>query len=197
MDFLSARFAGNPTLEAILNDPDPGTVKLEPGPPDPGPDPVQAVQQALWELDAQRDLFDEGVAAIDQLIADLAGTITVADAGTPDLPATKPVLGTLGVERAVTTDDGVAQEFGKVYDKRGVGAFLVKGPIFETYFDTHGPLGDFGYPVSGIVDRGDRTSRCDFENGSLIEAADGTVTSTEGTEPIALLDPDPFGTGTF
>jgi hypothetical protein len=47
MNFESPRFAGDSLLEAILNDPDTGTVKLGPGSP---PDSVLALQQALWDL---------------------------------------------------------------------------------------------------------------------------------------------------
>jgi hypothetical protein len=45
--FTSPRFAGNPTLEEILNDPDTGTKKLQKGSP---PDAVLALQQALYDL---------------------------------------------------------------------------------------------------------------------------------------------------
>jgi hypothetical protein len=47
MDYKSARFAGDPLLEQILNDPDSGDVKLGPGSP---ADSVRPVQQALVDL---------------------------------------------------------------------------------------------------------------------------------------------------
>ena len=48
MDFTSPRFAGNPVLEAILRDPNTGTVKLTSG---SDPVAVRAVQRALLDLD--------------------------------------------------------------------------------------------------------------------------------------------------
>lgn len=47
MDFKSARFAGNSSLEEILNDPDTGRPKLGPGSP---ADDVTPVQRALFDL---------------------------------------------------------------------------------------------------------------------------------------------------
>lgn len=47
MDFKSARFAGNSSLEEILNDPDTGQLKLGPGSP---ADDVTPVQRALFDL---------------------------------------------------------------------------------------------------------------------------------------------------
>lgn len=47
MEFQSPRFAANPTLEEILNDPDTGRKKLAKGSPS---DAVTAVQQALLDL---------------------------------------------------------------------------------------------------------------------------------------------------
>ncbi|HWT25777.1 MAG TPA: hypothetical protein VN213_19895 [Solirubrobacteraceae bacterium] len=47
LDFHSPRFAGDPVLEAILNDPDTGTQRLQPGSP---PDSVMRVQKALFDL---------------------------------------------------------------------------------------------------------------------------------------------------
>jgi peptidoglycan hydrolase-like protein with peptidoglycan-binding domain len=46
-EFQSPRFAGDPVLEQILNDPDTGTVKLQPGSP---ADSVTKLQQALFDL---------------------------------------------------------------------------------------------------------------------------------------------------
>jgi len=45
--FMSSRFAGDPVLEDILNDPDTGTKKLQPGSP---PDSVRRLQKALFDL---------------------------------------------------------------------------------------------------------------------------------------------------
>lgn len=47
MEFESPRFAGDPSLEEILNDPDTGTKKLQKG---SNPDAVRKVQQALFDL---------------------------------------------------------------------------------------------------------------------------------------------------
>lgn len=47
MEFTSPRFAGNPVLEAILRDPNTGTVKLARG---SDPDAVRIVQRALLDL---------------------------------------------------------------------------------------------------------------------------------------------------
>lgn len=47
MEFLSPRFAGNALLQQILDDPDTGTVKLQPGSP---ADAVRPVQKALLDL---------------------------------------------------------------------------------------------------------------------------------------------------
>ncbi len=47
LEFQSPRFAGDPLLLEILNDPDTGTLKLGPGSP---PDSVTVVQKALWDL---------------------------------------------------------------------------------------------------------------------------------------------------
>ena len=47
MDFASPRFAGDPVLEEILNDPDTGTKKLAKGSP---VDSVTTVQRALWDM---------------------------------------------------------------------------------------------------------------------------------------------------
>lgn len=47
MDFQSPRFAGDPLLNDILNDPDTGQLKLGPGSPAAS---VKALQQALWDL---------------------------------------------------------------------------------------------------------------------------------------------------
>lgn len=47
MDFQSPRFQGDPDLLRILNDPDTGTEKLQPGSP---PNAVRALQQALFDL---------------------------------------------------------------------------------------------------------------------------------------------------
>lgn len=47
MEFESPRFAGDSVLEEILNDPDTGTKKLQPGSP---VESVTKVQQALFEL---------------------------------------------------------------------------------------------------------------------------------------------------
>jgi hypothetical protein len=46
-EFESPRFAGDPVLEEILNDPDTGTLKLQPGSPE---DSVMRLQQALFDL---------------------------------------------------------------------------------------------------------------------------------------------------
>ena len=47
MELMSPRFAGNPLLQQILDDPDTGTVKLQPGSP---ADAVTPVQRALLDL---------------------------------------------------------------------------------------------------------------------------------------------------
>jgi hypothetical protein len=47
MQFESPRFAGDPVLEEILNDPDTGTKKLQAGSP---PESVKLVQRALWDM---------------------------------------------------------------------------------------------------------------------------------------------------
>jgi hypothetical protein len=47
LEFKSLRFAGDPVLEEILNDPDTGTKKLQPG---SDPDAVRRVQQAFFDL---------------------------------------------------------------------------------------------------------------------------------------------------
>ena len=47
LEFASPRFAGDPLLVAILNDPDTGTMKLEAGSP---PDSVRTLQTALFDL---------------------------------------------------------------------------------------------------------------------------------------------------
>jgi hypothetical protein len=47
MEFMSPRFAGNALLQQILDDPDTGTVKLQPGSP---ADAVKPVQKALLDL---------------------------------------------------------------------------------------------------------------------------------------------------
>jgi hypothetical protein len=47
MDFMSPRFAGNPLLQQILDDPDTGTVKLQQGSPS---EAVKPVQKALLDL---------------------------------------------------------------------------------------------------------------------------------------------------
>lgn len=47
MDFQSSRFAGDPLLLEILNDPDTGTKKLQPG---SNAESVKRLQQALWDL---------------------------------------------------------------------------------------------------------------------------------------------------
>jgi hypothetical protein len=46
-EFQSPRFAGDPLLEQILNDPDTGTLKLQQGSP---PDSVRRLQRALFDL---------------------------------------------------------------------------------------------------------------------------------------------------
>ena len=47
LEFQSPRFAGDPLLLQILNDPDTGQLKLQPGSP---PDSVRRLQQALFDL---------------------------------------------------------------------------------------------------------------------------------------------------
>jgi hypothetical protein len=47
LEFQSPRFAGDPLLLQILNDPDTGELKLQPGSP---PDSVRRLQQALFDL---------------------------------------------------------------------------------------------------------------------------------------------------
>jgi len=47
MNFRSSRFADDPVLFAILNDPDTGTRKLQPG---SNAESVKRLQQALWDL---------------------------------------------------------------------------------------------------------------------------------------------------
>jgi hypothetical protein len=66
MEFMSPRFAGSPLLQQILDDPDTGTLKLQPGSP---AEAVQPVQRALLDLRWPAEVvppvplagFDDGV----------------------------------------------------------------------------------------------------------------------------------------
>ncbi|MFD7446015.1 LGFP repeat-containing protein [Streptomyces sp. NPDC059909] len=70
--FASPRFAGDPLLEDILNDPDTGTLKLQPGSP---PDSVIRLQQALFDL-CWTERIDTPVTDPAQFVIGIYGPLT-------------------------------------------------------------------------------------------------------------------------
>jgi hypothetical protein len=148
--------------------------------------------RTLAKLDRQCDRFDESAAATDQLIDDLEAEVTITDADVehPGLPPTRPVLGTTGVKRPVTTSDGSSSQIGSLFHKRGLGAFLVDGPIFEKYFELGSAAGSLGFPTTGIfVDDDGETRRCDFERGSIQQLSDRELVVTSTGDPVGSVDP--------
>ena len=234
--FESPRFAGDPLLVEILNDPDTGTRKLEPGSP---PESVMILQKALfdltWTLQLQPALtveeeFVVGVygpkttetvkllktrygihfppSAPDGVIDGLAGPRTFEKLDQACVLRDEAAVA-ITEKAAALAGGGVATELigvapqpfpiertsgafqlarvsgtnGAILYKRGVGAFEVHGPIFDTYLSTFA-RGPFGFPTADERDDdtpGFRVSQ--FEHGLLrLESATGVV-SAVGPEP--------------
>ncbi len=140
--------------------------------------------RTMGKLDLHCDLFDEGQVFTADVIQELSFVSTITDVSpTPDLPATQPVQGTLGVKRTVSIQSDGRADVGIIAYKRGIGAFLVDGDIFAEYDRQGGPGGPFGFPITGIfLEEDGEGSRCEFEHGSIRRANDGGIT---------VIPPDP------
>jgi LGFP repeat len=130
--------------------------------------------RTLNHLDSHIVLFDEAVDAINTKVSDLqaAGVGVQMPVSNAISERFRIVPAAMGVGHLATID-GAA---GTILFKRGVGAFEVHGPIFDTYGHEGGPNDRFGFPTSDEHDDGPGFRRSDFEHGSLrLEQATGQV----------------------
>jgi hypothetical protein len=238
VEFVSGRFDGDPLLEEILNDPDTGTKKLQPGSP---PDSVKRVQQALFDLTwTQR--IDTPVSDPTQFVIGTYGPLTLKTVKTykthydihfpPSAPTgfidgfagprtlakldkhcvlfdlcdaklsgkaaevklatgmehdspTLPVLGTAGAVR-LRSGGGVVGIRSAIWFKKGLGAFLVFGPILEAYESNGSESGDLGFPFTDQL-TGDAPGRFfqEFEGGE-IRIEDGETFILRNDNPLEL-----------
>jgi hypothetical protein len=130
--------------------------------------------RTLAKLDPQCVLLDEADEAIEAKADELRddGHTVVLFTSTTS-PTVHPIFGTLGASREAEDIDGST---GMLFYKRGLGAFEVHGPIFDTYFASGLATGSLGFPISDVQDDGPGFQRSDFENGSLrLDESTGTV----------------------
>jgi stage II sporulation protein D len=82
----------------------------------------------------------------------------------------------LATSKQVKVAGGLRQWFreGAIYDKVGVGAHALSGPVLRYYWKAGGPAGRLGFPTSDVRHRSNGSTTATFEHGTVTCSASGT-----------------------
>jgi LGFP repeat-containing protein len=144
--------------------------------------------KTLAHLDSHIVLFDEAVTAINNKIVALEAAGIDVQAPVSNVFAQR--IRIVPCAQGAVHLGSIAGADGAICFKRGVGAFEVHGPIFQTYGHKGGPNDVYGFPTSDERDDGPGLRRSDFENGSLrLHSATGQVDElgAAAAEPPVIL----------
>jgi stage II sporulation protein D len=84
----------------------------------------------------------------------------------------------LPTSRQVQVAGGLRQWFreGAIYDKQGVGAHALSGPLLAYYWKKGGAAGRFGFPTTDLRRLSDGSTKATFEHGTIRCSASGVCT---------------------